>query len=81
MQWWELVTHLGPITKWALPVWKAWIPILFIAYFGGYTLLPRQFQLEREGGAGAYRSDPSDVSNGLGQSTPLLAEEQEGAST
>jgi len=75
MQWWELVTHRGPITSWALPLWKAWIPILFLAYFGGYALLPRQFRQEREGAAGAYRAVPSDISNSHGQSTPLLAEE------
>jgi hypothetical protein len=48
--------------------------ILFLAYFGGYALLPRQFRQERDAASGAYRPVQSDTSISHGQSTPLLAE-------
>ncbi|PPQ64690.1 hypothetical protein CVT26_002780 [Gymnopilus dilepis] len=48
LEWWETLTGRGPIANWALPLWKAWIVILPVAYFGGYVLLPRQLRLERE---------------------------------
>ena len=100
MQWWEILTHRGPITQWALPVWKTWLPVrllwlllwtltsfplcfkvLFVAYFGGYILLPRQFQMEQAAAGGAYGPVPTEISNGQGQSTPLLAEEHETVSS
>jgi len=51
------------------------LKILFLAYFGGYALLPRQFRQEREAAAGTVASD------GHSQSTPLLAEERDAASS
>jgi len=52
------------------------LKVLFLAYFGGYALLPRQFRQEREAAAGSHRPVASDDH---GQSTPLLAEDREGA--
>jgi len=74
MGWWETLTHRGPITNWASPLWKAWMVILFIAYFSGYFLLPRQLRMEAA--TVAYRP----VSEENGQSIPFLAPDgQEGS--
>ncbi|KAF4615119.1 hypothetical protein D9613_002770 [Agrocybe pediades] len=75
LQWWEALTGRGPITNWAYPLWKAWIIILPIAYFGGYALLPRQFRLERES---AYAPLPVGATEAGSQTTRLLAEDEEG---
>ncbi|KAH9483737.1 Cytochrome b561 and DOMON domain-containing protein [Psilocybe cubensis] len=74
MQWWETLTGRGPITNWALPLWKAWIVILPLAYFGGYALLPRQFRLEKES---AYAPLPVAATEDRAQSTRLLGEDEE----
>lgn len=29
MQWWEILTHRGPIAQWALPAWKTLLPVRF----------------------------------------------------
>ncbi|KAF8911940.1 hypothetical protein CPB84DRAFT_1760813 [Gymnopilus junonius] len=68
LEWWETLTGRGPIASWTLPLWKAWIVILPVAYFGGYALLPRQLRLERETGF-------TPISES--QTTHLLADDEE----
>ncbi|KDR73470.1 hypothetical protein GALMADRAFT_251147 [Galerina marginata CBS 339.88] len=73
LEWWETLTGRGPITSWALPLWKAWIVVLPVAYFAGYALLPRQLRLEREAAyapLAVASSDRDDRSH-------LLAEDDE----
>ena len=35
-----------------------------VLYFGGYILLPRQFQMEQAAAGGAYGPVPTEISNG-----------------
>jgi hypothetical protein len=72
MEWWETLTGRGPITSWALPLWKAWIVILPTAYFAGYALLPRQLRLE---GEAAF--SPLPTTEVQSQTAHLLAEDGE----
>ncbi|KAF8964026.1 hypothetical protein BDZ97DRAFT_1919264 [Flammula alnicola] len=74
LEWWETLTGRGPITSWALPLWKAWILILPVAYFSGYALLPRQLRQEQ---AAAYVPVPAAASEANSQTSRLLAEEEE----
>lgn len=73
----NLVTCKLRLSKLLPDIIPLYFKILFIAYFGGYTLLPRQFRMEQEAAGGDYRPVPTEISNGQGQSTPLLAEEHE----
>jgi len=72
LEWWETLTGRGPITSWALPLWKSWIVILPTAYFAGYALLPRQLRLEKEA---AF--SPIPTTEAQSQTAHLLAEEVE----
>jgi uncharacterized membrane protein YozB (DUF420 family) len=47
LQWWETLTGRPPITPWAYPLWRIWIVLLPLTYFGGYVFLPYQLRLER----------------------------------
>ncbi|KAF8201478.1 hypothetical protein BJ912DRAFT_945478 [Pholiota molesta] len=74
MQWWETLTGRGPITSWALPLWKAWIIALPLAYFSGYALLPRQLRQEQ---AAAYAPIAEAGSEEPSQTSRLLTEEED----
>jgi len=47
LQWWETLTGRPPMPL-SYPLWHVWIVLLPLVYFGGYVLLPRQLNLERE---------------------------------
>ncbi|KAF9483777.1 hypothetical protein BDN70DRAFT_928938 [Pholiota conissans] len=74
MEWWETLTGRGPITSWALPLWKAWIIALPLAYFSGYVLLTRQLRQEQ---AAAYVPIAESNSEGPSQTSRLLAEAED----
>ncbi|KIM48873.1 hypothetical protein M413DRAFT_88681 [Hebeloma cylindrosporum] len=72
LEWWETLTGRGPITSWALPLWKIWIIVFPIAYFAGYALLPRQLRQEREAAYEPILAPAEEPS----QTDRLLAEEE-----
>jgi hypothetical protein len=72
LEWWEALTGRGPITSWAVPLWRVWIVVIPLAYIAGYALLPRQLRQER---AAAYAPISDSTHEEPAQTDRLLAEE------